>query len=72
MKKHIIIASVPRSGKSTISQKISNNLGYQHISMDSIIAGIEKVFPETANSRFAEKVTVKRRNLCTKECSINK
>ena len=47
MKKHIIIAGVPRAGKSTISQMISNNYGYQHISMDSIIAGIEKVFPET-------------------------
>lgn len=47
MKKHIIIAGVPRSGKSTISQKISKNFGYQHISMDSIIAGIERVFPET-------------------------
>lgn len=47
MKKHIIIAGVPRSGKSTICQRISNNLGYQHISMDSIIAGIEKVFPGT-------------------------
>lgn len=47
MKKHIIIAGVPRSGKSTISQRISKNLGYQHISMDSVIAGIEKVFPET-------------------------
>lgn len=47
MKKHIIIAGVPRSGKSTISQMISKNFGYQHISMDSIIAGIESVFPET-------------------------
>lgn len=47
MKKHIIIAGVPRSGKSTISQKIANDFGYQHISMDSIIAGIESVFPET-------------------------
>lgn len=47
MKKHIIIAGVPRSGKSTISQRISNDFGYQHISMDSIIAGIERVFPET-------------------------
>ena len=46
-RKYIIIAGVPRSGKSTISQKISNHLGYQHISMDSIIAGIESVFPET-------------------------
>ena len=47
MKKHIIIAGVPRSGKSTVSQKIAKNFGYQHISMDSIIAGIESVFPET-------------------------
>lgn len=54
LKKHIIIAGVPRSGKSTISQKISNNLGYQHISMDSIIAGIESVFPETGISSDAE------------------
>lgn len=47
MKKHIIIAGVPRAGKSTISQMIAHKLGYQHISMDSIIAGIEKTFPET-------------------------
>ena len=26
---------------------IAKKYGYQHISMDSIIAGIEKVFPET-------------------------
>lgn len=47
MKKHIIIAGVPRAGKSTTSQLISKVYGYQHISMDSIIAGIEKTFPET-------------------------
>lgn len=47
MKKHIIISGVPRAGKSTISQIISKTFGYQHVSMDSIIAGIEKVFPET-------------------------
>lgn len=47
MKKHIIIAGVPRAGKSTVSQKIAKQFGYQHISMDSVIAGIEKVFPET-------------------------
>lgn len=47
MKKHIIVSGVPRSGKSTVSQQISDQLGYQHISMDSIIAGIEKAFPET-------------------------
>ncbi|MCM1991263.1 hypothetical protein [Oceanirhabdus seepicola] len=47
MKKYIIIAGVPRAGKSIISQMISKKFGYQHISMDSIIAGIEKTFPET-------------------------
>ncbi len=47
MKKYIIIAGVPRAGKSTISQRIAKQMGYQHISMDSIIAGIENVFPET-------------------------
>ena len=47
MKKHMIIAGVPRAGKSTISRIIAKRAGYQHISMDSVIAGIEKVFPET-------------------------
>ena len=47
MKKHIIIAGVPRAGKSTVSQMIAKKFGYQHISMDSVIAGIERVFPET-------------------------
>lgn len=47
MKKHIIIAGVPRAGKSTVSQMIAHKFGYQHISMDSIIAGIEKTFSET-------------------------
>lgn len=47
MTKHIIIAGVPRSGKSTVSQIIAHHFGYQHISMDSVIAGIEKTFPET-------------------------
>ncbi len=47
MKKHIIIAGVPRAGKSTVSQRIAKQFGYQHISIDSVIAGIENVFPET-------------------------
>lgn len=54
MKKHVIIAGVPRSGKSTLSQIISNKYRYQHISMDSIIAGIEKVFPETGINSDAD------------------
>ncbi len=55
MKKHIIIAGVPRSGKSTLSQRIAKDFGYQHISMDSIIAGIEKVFQETGIDSDADK-----------------
>jgi len=46
VKKHIIIAGVPRAGKSTISQLISKIYGYQHVRMDSIITGIEHCFPE--------------------------
>lgn len=46
MTKHIIIAGVPRAGKSTVSQMIAKMFSYQHISMDSIIAGFEKAFPQ--------------------------
>lgn len=54
MNKHIIIAGAPRSGKSTICKQISHTFGYQHISMDSIVAGIEKVFPETGINSDAD------------------
>jgi len=46
MTKHIIVAGVPRAGKSTVSQMFAKKFGYQHISMDSIIAGFEKAFPQ--------------------------
>ena len=39
MKNNIIIAGVPRAGKSTVSHILSQEYGYQHVSMDSIIAG---------------------------------
>ena len=47
MKKYIIIAGAPRSGKSTIAELLARKYNYQHISMDSILAAIENVFPET-------------------------
>lgn len=53
MKNNIIIAGVPRAGKSTISQRIAKQYGYQHICMDSVIAGFEKCFPETGVSTYA-------------------
>lgn len=52
-KNNIIIAGVPRAGKSTISHRLATQYGYQHISMDSIIAGFEKCFPETGVNTYA-------------------
>ena len=52
MKNNIIIAGVPRAGKSTVSHLLSKKYGYQHISMDSIIAGFEKRFPETGVNTY--------------------
>ncbi len=53
MKSNIIIAGVPRAGKSTISRRLAKQIGYRHISMDSIIAGFEKCFPETGVNTYA-------------------
>ena len=52
MKNNLIIAGVPRAGKSTISHLLSKQFGYQHVSMDSIIAGFEKCFPETGVNTY--------------------
>ena len=52
MKNNIIVAGVPRAGKSTVSHLLATKYGYQHISMDSIIAGFEKCFPETGVSTY--------------------
>ena len=52
MKNNLIIAGVPRAGKSTVSRMLSQRYGYQHISMDSIIAGFEKCFPETGVNTY--------------------
>lgn len=54
MKNNIIIAGVPRAGKSTMSHRISKAFGYQHISMDSINAGFERVFPQLGIDTYAD------------------
>lgn len=46
-KKHIIIAGVPRSGKTTICSKLAHSLKYQHLAMDAIMIAFEEAFPET-------------------------
>ncbi len=53
MKNNVIIAGVPRAGKSTISHRLAARYGHQHVSMDSIIAGFEKCFPETGVNTYA-------------------
>ncbi len=45
--KHLIIAGVPRAGKSTLARRAAKALRWQHVSMDAIIAGFEQCFPET-------------------------
>ena len=52
MKNNIIVAGVPRAGKSTVSHLLATKYGYQHVSMDSIIAGFEKCFPETGVNTY--------------------
>ena len=52
MTNSIIIAGVPRAGKTTLSRLLSKKFGYQHISMDSVIAGFEKCFPETGVNTY--------------------
>ena len=51
-KNNLIVAGVPRAGKSTVSHLLAGRYGYQHISMDSIIAGFEKCFPETGVNTY--------------------
>lgn len=52
MKNNIIISGVPRAGKSTISHILSKEYGFQHVSMDSIIAGFEKCYPDTGVNTY--------------------
>lgn len=52
MKNNIIIAGVPRAGKSTVARILSQKYGYQLVSMDTIIAGFEKCFPETGVNTY--------------------
>lgn len=44
--KHIIIAGVPRSGKTTLCHKLSLSHKYEHFAMDSIVMAFDQAFPE--------------------------
>lgn len=51
MTNNIIIAGVPRAGKTTLSQRLMSH-SWTHISMDAIIAGFEQCFPDTGISTY--------------------
>lgn len=55
MKKYIIIAGVPRAGKTTVSRMLSGKYGCQHIMMDTVVGGLEREFPETGIDSEADK-----------------
>ena len=67
VKNNIIISGVPRAGKSTISIILSKKFGYQHVSMDAINAGFEKVFPELGIDTSADMPSLEKlRNISAK------
>ena len=45
-RKHIIIAGVPRAGKTTLCSYIASSLKYQHLAMDAIVIALESAFPK--------------------------
>lgn len=45
-KKHIIIAGVPRVGKTTVCSKLAQSLKYQHLAMDAIMIAFEEALPK--------------------------
>lgn len=44
--KHIIIAGVPRAGKTTVCSKLANSLKYQHLAMDAVMIAFEEGLPQ--------------------------
>jgi len=50
---NLIIAGVPRAGKTTLCRMLMRH-GYKYISMDAIIAGFEKCYPETGINTYQD------------------
>ena len=53
MNQHIIVAGVPRAGKSTAARRLSQLYGFHYLSMDAVISGFEQNFPETQVNTYA-------------------
>ena len=54
MKKNLIIAGVPRAGKTTVSHLLAQRYDYQHLCFDAINAGFERCFPQLGINTYAE------------------
>lgn len=52
--KHIIIAGVPRSGKTTACSLLANSNQYQHLCMDALVDSFETVFPELGITTYTK------------------
>lgn len=52
--KHIIIAGVPRSGKTTACSMLANSNKYEHICMDAIVGSFQKVFPQLEITTYTD------------------
>ena len=55
IQKHIIIAGVPRTGKTTTCMKLGNSNKYQHICMDAVVSAFEQVYPRIRNYNIYKK-----------------
>jgi hypothetical protein len=54
-RKNLIIAGVPRSGKSILSRRLSRALGASHIPIDSLVSSFQEVHPEIGISHSLER-----------------
>lgn len=52
MNKNLIIGGVSRSGKSTLSKRLSAELGISHIPGDALVSTLAKVFPQCGITHF--------------------
>jgi len=54
MTKNVVIAGVPRSGKSTLAKRLCAARGASYLPMDSVVSAFGRVFPETGITHYAE------------------
>lgn len=54
MKKNVLIAGVPRAGKTTAAHLLAQRYGYQHLCFDAINAAFERCFPQLGINTYAD------------------